>query len=32
MIVLNNLQDITEENKSYPCPTEWLFGVDIVKK
>lgn len=29
MIVLNNL---TEENKSYPCPTEWLFGVDIVRK
>ena len=32
MIVLSNLQDITEENKSHPCPTEWLFRVDIVNK
>lgn len=29
---LSNWQDITEENKSHPCPTEWLFRVDIVIK
>ncbi|KAG5375260.1 hypothetical protein IGI04_039856, partial [Brassica rapa subsp. trilocularis] len=26
------ITDITEENKSHPCPTEWLFRVDIVNK
>ncbi|WZZ87732.1 hypothetical protein YC2023_116311 [Brassica napus] len=28
-MLLLDAKDITEENKSYPCPTEWLFGVDI---
>ncbi|CAF1705789.1 hypothetical protein YC2023_045634 [Brassica napus] len=32
MIVLNNLQDITEEKKSYPCPTEWLFGIPLRRR
>nr|VDD30694.1 unnamed protein product [Brassica oleracea] len=29
-MLLLDAKDITEENKSYPCPTEWLFGVDII--
>ncbi|KAH0937736.1 hypothetical protein HID58_005197 [Brassica napus] len=27
---LLDAKDITEEKKSYPCPTEWLFSVDII--